>query len=269
LHSIQSITKVIRISLLSLLVITGIMLTLLGKGAAYLMPAEQIIDLMTANFSDFKTLAITQSVFRLSSDAKETGMGPEQRLWLQAPDSFHLKGAAKLTAEDTVGDITRDMTYYRLLMENDKDTILMLLRGMGINLALVGFTRFEGIIVYRLGDKGTQEPKLLIEKERFLPIYFSYRVPGRWGTELAEVKFQNYRKVADGWYPYKIDYVAGERLGHRYVIQDLKVNDKVPLPLTRISKPSQIYQQSPKNSEDRDDENRIDSIIEELRKKHQ
>ena len=75
--------------------------------------------------------------------------------------------------------------FRRLLISNSGTGLERLLSGMGINLKKVSFTRIEGIIAYRIGDKTPDSPKLLLEKETFLPSSFNVQTfsenpPGRW-----------------------------------------------------------------------------------------
>ena len=100
--------------------------------------------------------------------------------------------------------------FRRLFLATDKGTIITLLSEIGVNLGSVSFTRYDGQIVYRLGDQDTDAPKLLIEKDRFLPMFFSYQLWADQGRKAVTVRFDDYRQVDGGWYPHEVALYAGE-----------------------------------------------------------
>ncbi|UCF84773.1 MAG: hypothetical protein JSV50_03850 [Desulfobacteraceae bacterium] len=203
------------------------------KGNAYIMPAEQLISLMTRNFSQFKTLIITQSTHLITPEDLEVQMVLEEKIWLKSP-GFHYSELGDLPDDWsanayglTAARSSTDNTFRRLFMASDKNTIMALSSEMGINLGSVSLTRYDGVIAYRLGDKDPKAPKLLIEKERFLPLLLSYWLWGDSGRKTVTVLFGDYRQVAEGWYPYEIAMFSGEELEERYFITDLLVNTPI------------------------------------------
>jgi hypothetical protein len=203
---------------------------MMGKTQAYLMPAEQLVDLMTRNSSKFKTLVITQSTHLITPEDLQVQMVLEEKIWLKPPGFHHSEmmdqsdgwdpGVHRLMARRP----STDMTFRQIFMAGDKNTIMALLSEMGINLNSVAFTRLDGLIAYRLGDEDARKPKLLIEKKRFLPLLLNYRLWGDSGEKTVTVRFDDYREVAEGWYPYEISLFAGEDLEERYFVTDLQAN---------------------------------------------
>ena len=87
------------------------------KGFAYLMPAEQLVGMMTANFSKFKTLFISQSICTLNQDDEESGIPLEEKLWLKSPGLYR---SELLTRSGDKGvDLNIDRAFCLLLMAND------------------------------------------------------------------------------------------------------------------------------------------------------
>jgi hypothetical protein len=244
------------------------------KSKAYIMLAEQLIDLMSRNFSQFKTLIITQSTHIITPEDLEVQVVMEEKIWLKSPD-LHYSELVDLpdgwNSNPYVLTAARPSTAYifrRLFMKSDKNTIMTLLSEMGIDLGLVAITRYNGIIVYRLGDKDPKGPNLLVEKERFLPLHLNYRLWEDSGQKTVTVLFNDYRKVAEGWYPYETAIFTEEELEERYFVIDLLVNtpiessffDQKDEPL-RHPLDSEKDKQSP-------EEGRLREIIEFLKEKY-
>ena len=244
------------------------------KSTAYIMPAEQLIDLVARNFSPFTTLIITQSTHIITPEDLEVQVVMEEKIWLKSP-FFHYSelvdlpdGWSSNPSVLTAARPSTDYIYRRLFMKNDKNTIMTLLSEMGIDLGLVAITRYNGIIAYRLGDKDPKGPKLLVEKERFLPLQLSYRRWGDSGHKTVTVLFNDYRKVAEGWYPFETAIFTEEEVEERCFVTDLVVNTPLESSLfdqyeERLPRPldSEKETQAP-------EEGRLKEIIEFLKEKY-
>ncbi len=203
---------------------------------AYIMPVEQLVNFMTANFSNLKTLFITQSVHLGKPPGQDSKTVIEEKIWLKAPGFYHAELAREGKDEIPAAPKRVDISFRRLLLGNDSKAIMALLSRMGIDLESVSYTRIDGVIAYGVGKGALDGSKLLIEKERFLPLFLRYRVgrdPGEAGV--VTVRFEDYREFEGGWYPYKITYGFGKETEIRYSIISLEANMPVPYPLTEIS----------------------------------
>jgi hypothetical protein len=243
---------------ITLFLIAALAMVTFGKSEAYIMPAGQLIDLMTANFSNFKTLVITQSTHLIDPQDQETEMWLGEKIQLKSPGFFLSRPAeppeepVMMGNEAGTGRLSSDMTFRRLFLANDGEMIMALLSELGINIDSVGLTRFDGVIAYRLGDKDTDMPKLFIEKERFIPLLLSYRLWGGMGYETVNVRFNDYRKLELGWYPHDIAYSAGKEVMERYYTVDLQVNapvDEYPLSEIRVQTMRPIVRISEKRTD--------------------
>jgi hypothetical protein len=194
----------------------------------YIMPAEQLIAFMADNFSKFNSLLIIQSVSEDNQRIDEEHLVYyedaedvfKEQLWIKSPNLFR---SQLLGYDEDRGEI-RDMAYRQLLIANSQEGLERLLSGMGINLHSVAFTRIDGVIAYRIGDKGLYSPKLVIEKERFLPLLLMYGLSEDYSEGPVSVWFKEYRKVGGGWYPFEITYSVEDRAKETFEIQHMEVN---------------------------------------------
>lgn len=186
----------------------------------YIMPAEQIVGLMVKNFETFKSLRIVQLT-------QQDYGGNEDALWL-FKEELILKSPGLYRSRPMDQGITRghlpDSSYWEFLLANDTERLVALLSRMGINTEAVALTRFNGSIAYRIGEKDPGEPKLLVEKEKFLPLQVSYRPPGSPPDHMFEVTFQDYRQVGKGWVPFQITIDPSTGPVETCVIQDIEIN---------------------------------------------
>jgi len=188
-----------------------------GNCYGYVMPAEQLLDFMADNFSNFGTMIIVQSTLQTGPESEKIFM---EQIQLKSPDLFELKSLDRMAGRTGLPY----MAYRQLLMANTRTRLEELLSVMGINLEAVSLTRVDGVIAYQIGLKGDQIPKLLIEKERFLPLQLVYRMAGDTSEEIVTVRFQDYRKEGKGWIPFQITYSVDNRIREEYSIQNLQTN---------------------------------------------
>jgi hypothetical protein len=203
--------------------VSCIVLMVNGNCYGYIMPAEQLLDYMADNFSNFKTMIIVQSTLQTGPESEKILM---EQIQLKSPDLFELKSLDRMAGRTGLPY----MAYRQLLMANTSTRLEQLLSMMGINLEAVSLTRVDGVIAYQIGLKGDQIPKLLIEKERFLPLQLVYRMAGDTSEEIVTVRFQDYRKEGKGWIPYQINYSVDNRIREEYSIQNLQINEPIDSP---------------------------------------
>jgi hypothetical protein len=270
--------------ILGSLLFASVALVIPPRASAYIMPAEEILGLMMANFSKFKTVVITQTTHLFSPSDQEPETVFRERLWIKSPG--YLRGEFVGPVEGEASEsrpaysrgeaenrearsrLSSEISFRRLLMANDGRSIMMLLSEMGVNLESVSFTRFNRIIAYRIGDKDPESPMLLIEKERFLPLLFTYRIVKEAGHTIVTVRFDDYRKLTQGWYPYEISYVAGKEVGARYGILDLQINVPVETSEYKTGGEETVSPQGPGSEQEPLEEERLREIIRLLKEKY-
>ncbi|MCU0593977.1 MAG: hypothetical protein MUC98_00760 [Desulfobacterota bacterium] len=196
---------------------------------AYVVPAEQILQFMAANFAKLDTLVIQQSTTLL-----QTGENPEkvveEVLSIKSPNLFH-SSVLDSSSEQTV---SADRLFRELLIANSQKRLLPRLSEVGIDTQQVAYSRLEGTVAYCIGEKDLKKPKLLVEKARALPLLMVYQPPGQDTGGLIRVRFLDYRKVEQGWVPFEIHYFSGDRWTEKYSVHSVKVN--TPLKPSLFSK---------------------------------
>ncbi len=231
----------------------------------YVMPAEQLIAFMAKNFSKFRTLVIVQSTQQ--KDEKYEG-GEEsfmERIWMKSPDLLRSQ-----VTDHPMGRVKEpDMGYRQILMANSAQRLMQLLSGMGVNLHSVAFTRIEGIIAYRIGDKEPERPKILVEKDRFLPLFLVYRSSEQSVLETITVQFKDYRKMDEGWYPFQITYSDGKVLKEDYTIHTLQANVPIDPALFVMPMRESVSDQASEPGQVPPEEERLREVIKKFEEKYQ
>jgi hypothetical protein len=185
---------------------------------AYLLPAEQIIQFMAVNFSKTQTLIVHQ--YGEETTEEKGSRGFDEILTMKSPDQFHSRIKEFSETKE------RDYSYRQFFLANSASRLMALLLEMGIDVQKVSYTRIDGVVAYRIGETDQASPKVLVEKGRFLPLLLSYKAPGL-GGGLAKVKFVDYRKVEQAWYPFEIFCSTANGTIEKYTVRSLKVNGPV------------------------------------------
>lgn len=236
-----------------------------NKSYGYIMPAEQLIEFMTKNFRKFQTVEILHSTFWNRKVDGSEGKDVLEHLKLKSPDLLYYQ-----TIEgDREYESGHDRTYLQLLISNKKERIESLLSRMGINLHSVAFTRFDGSIAYRIGNKSPESPQILIEKDRFIPLYLTYMPPGSQYKEAIHITFEDYRELDQGWYPFRITY-SSDLFEEIYSVDSIQVNINMD---STIFKSSGADLNQPKRAKEKPidgpDTDRLKRIIEVFEEKYQ
>ena len=251
--------------------IGAFMLLVLGLGVqaksfGYVLQAEQLIQLMTVNASKFQMLVITQFTEQAKGQPTEVGTFQlfREKIWMQAPGRFQ----SKVLNEGHEGRDVPDMAYRRLLLADNSGSFMQLLIQMGINLEAIAFTRMEGVVAYRIGDAAPDSPKILIEKERFVPLQLTYWSIGDRAGALVKVTFKDYREVDKGWYPFEITHSSERWSNERYTI--LTILPNTPFDPSVFSSPMSgvISDQSSENDRGLSDEERLKRVIKKFEEKY-
>lgn len=188
------------------------------RAVAYVMPAEQILGLMAKNFSAFGAVILEQNVREGGAVENEAGISYREKVWMRSPNYYHSEKQDGSREDTDPGD----QRYRQLLMAGTETRFMSLLSDMGIDLKNTAFDRINGIVVYRIGGKTPEMPKLCIEKRRFVPILLQYRESDRTEGPMVNIRFGDYRRVKEGWYPYEVIYSRGNHILKTYMILDLK-----------------------------------------------
>jgi len=206
-----------------------------NRALAYVMPSEQLLGFLADNFKRFKTISILQSTRLMSSQEKEPVLTFEEKIRVQPPRFYKSQIVTEIQEEGMsleeiqASRLDIDPGYRQLLAANTRQDLSGRLLSWGIDQSSVSLTRLDGTVVYAIGDyKDQAAPTLLIEKKRFLPILLRYRVAERPGSKPVTIRFDDFREVSGGWYPFRIDCFQGGDLIERYLLLEAKFN--IPFP---------------------------------------
>jgi hypothetical protein len=192
-------------------------ITVSYNSMAYVMPAEQLLGFVADNFSGYKSVVLIQSVLRTTPDNEKVF---SEQINLVSPDKYSTQFLDRLGGRSD----SPDLTYLQLIMANRTDKLEHILRAIGVDLKTVSYTRIDGKIAYRIGGKDPDSPKLLIDKESFVPLLLIYKPHGELNDKIVSVRFQAYQKEEKGLYPFEITYNEGESLVERYRVQSIQFN---------------------------------------------
>jgi len=260
-----------------------------GSSPGYVMPVDQIVERMGSRFSGFHTLIVDQAVHILDGQDRESAEVVHERIWLRSPGYCRSETIGRTEHPDASlpvaaagqppeqgnasrgaasGAPNRDTTFRWLLMANEGDELLAFLSRLGVNVDAVGYDRLGGNVVYCIGDKGPESPKLLIERETFLPLLFSYVPPGGSVGKRVTVRFDNFKEVDSGWYPHTIDYTAGEGQAERFIVLNVRVNPPVETSVFQTAAEGSGPTGKPGNARNGKEEDRLKEVIRLLREKY-
>ena len=231
-----------RISYFWIVVSLTTLPVLSSSGHPYILPPNQIIEFMTRKFAPIKTLKIVQLTKVKDLDQQEEKVFGEV-IYLRSPAFYRSevagqpskrliihKGTKTLRIVDreiTSEGESQDPLYRFLLLAQDPERLLKRLKAVGMNVDKAFLTRFEDRIAYLIGDREEGAPKLLVDKDLFLPLLLRY------GNVLFH--FSDYRKLnGQTWYPHKIVYSSYGAITEEYDAKDVIVNPSVDLSLFDI-----------------------------------
>lgn len=236
-----------------------------SNSLAYIMPSEQLLEFMIKNFAKINTLVIIQSTLREETSVENEKVQKQfkEQLWLKSPGFFQ----SRVLTEEGTRPGAKDLSYRRLIMAGRQSNVESFLRDKGIELEQVILSRLEGTIVYLIGNNNPYSPRLLVEKKRFLPLLISYpstEAPDK----MVTVRFQDYRELEKGWYPFQIIYSIDEQIKEIFTIQSCEVN--VPINTSIYSEKSETAFPSKEEKTDKTkaDEKRLERIIKTFEEKY-
>jgi hypothetical protein len=215
---------------------------------SYILPSTQIIEFMVKRCSSVKALQMTQvtNVLDLGS-AKETVFG--ETVFLMSPAFYRSEVAGQpgkriivhngsRTLKIIDGEIgyareDRAFLFHFLMLAQDPRQVLKGLEQLGVNLDTVSFARFEGRIAYLIGNKEEGSPRLLVDKDLFIPLMLQYGNIAFFTSDFKELK----PKL---WYPRSMLYSytganIEDYIQEEYRIKDIIVNPSIDASLFDIS----------------------------------
>jgi hypothetical protein len=207
-------------------------------GNTYILPSVQILQFMTKKYAAIKTLQVTQltKIMDLRHE-REKVFG--ETLSLVAPDLYRSEAAAqpgirlvihngprtlRIVNEEVVYDMQGNgLPFHFLMVARDPNKLMEILRTLGINLDRVSLTRYDGRIAFMIGGEVEGSPRLLIDKDAFLPLLLKY------GNVLFRAS--DFRELTkESWYPYHIIYEYAGPTIEDYLLEEYMAKDAIPNP---------------------------------------
>jgi hypothetical protein len=210
--------------------------------SSYTLPSAQIIALMTNKFALIHSLQITQMT-SIRGAEQETEKVFGEIVYVMSPYLYRSEIAGQPDKRLTIhrdsrtlqiidGTITYDgesnnHLYRFLFSAQNPYRLLAKLKEVGIDPDDVSLTRCEGKIAYLIGELGEGGARLLVDKERFLPLLLAY--------DNLRFTFSDYKEVMEHtWYPHLITYAPNETSAEVYMVKDIAVNPPLDLSLFNI-----------------------------------
>ena len=202
-------------------------------GYSYILPSTQIIEFMVKKFAGVKTLQITQLTKILDLD-KEMEMLFGESISLMSPDLYRSEVAGQpgkriivhngsRTLRIIDGDVAHEkeneaFLFHFLMLAQGSRQLKKGLEELGINLDMVSLTRFQGKIAYLIGNKERGSPRLLVDKDLFIPLMLQYGNLTFFASDFAELKRQL-------WYPRYILYSYTGANIEDYIQEEYRIKD--------------------------------------------
>ena len=213
-----------------------------STGQPYILPSTQIIEFMSNKFAGINTLKIIQHTkVKELMEEKERVFG--EIIYLKSPYLYRSEIVGQAGKRLIIHKNTRILRIINrrihydgesqgllcrfLLLAQGPKRLLERLKLIGIDLKKVSLTRFEGRIAYLIGEKEEWSPSILVDKDRFLPLFLKY--------DDVRVHFSDYREIKErAWYPFKITYSSIWDTEEEYTIKDIVVNPPIDISLFDI-----------------------------------
>jgi hypothetical protein len=217
-------------------------------GHSYILPSTQIIDFMLRKYASIRALQITQLTKVLDLE-REKEMVFGESISLMSPDLYRSEVAGQpgkrivvhngsKTLEIVGGEVARKkedraFLFHFLMLGQQSRWLRQCLEELGINLDQVSLTRFEGKIAYMIGNRLEGSPRLLVDKDLFVPLLLQYGNVAFLASDFTELR----RNL---WYPrYMLYSYTGanieDYIQEEYRIKDITVNPSLDTSLFDIS----------------------------------
>jgi outer membrane lipoprotein-sorting protein len=228
--------------------LVGIAFVTPSIGHSYILPSTQIIEFMVKKYASVKTLQLTQLTTILDLN-KEMEMIFGESISLMSPDRYRSEVAGQPGKRIIVrnglrllriinGGIVQKkesgaLPFHFLMVAQDPRQLLNDLEELGINLDMVSLTRFGDRIAYLIGSKKEGSPRLLVDKDLFIPLLLQYGNVAFFASDFTEVKQRL-------WYPRSLFYSytganIEDYIQEEYRIKDIIINPSIDASLFDVS----------------------------------
>jgi len=225
----------------------------------YVIPPEQLLEFMAENVAGFQTLGLTWEHIPASEDG---GNEPDVvDVWFRPPEEVRVAPRVPCTG----GVPEEPELAFLSLFSGNQHLVQRFLSWKGVDLSASSYTRLDREVAYRIGQKASGTPVLLLEKSRFIPLLLRYEPDQAGAEETTEIRFQEYRRLEDGWFPRRILYRAASGVTGTYRVRDLRRNEPLPGGFSSMERSKEAERASEAVSEE---EKRLESVIRAFEEKY-
>lgn len=189
--------------------------------SGYVVPPEQLLEFMAENVAGFETLGIT---WECGKGEGEAGQEPiTLDIWFRSHEDYsvhHREGPEREGSADPGA-------WFLELFCGKRHRSERFLMRQGVDLGASVYTRLDGTVAYRIGGEISGAPMLVLEKYRFIPLLLRCD-PGHGGGSIMEIRFKDYRRIGEGWFPHEIFYRGASGVTGSYTVLDVRPNEPAP-----------------------------------------
>ena len=268
-------------------ILTGLMVSL--PASAYILRGPHILELMTRNIGQPKTLLVSQKVMFYDDRFDKGVIQARETLRYVFPDTFRCDSKTEnaeriqlvtrgedLTVVDgkiAVADEFQFDLYKDILLYRSRKLLVGRLSDLGIDVFLSSLARFQDRIVLILGSESPDASvnQIWFDKETFQPV--RWLMPGEDvdGSKIIwEIRYHDWRKVNGAWYPMHMEFFENDLLVREIRVERMTVNPEFSKELFDIAKLRLTYLPEPSGSDGdgvSDELDEVQETINEFRKK--
>ena len=259
--------------------------------AAYVLQGPHLLELMAESMGRAHRLNVTQRVVVYGEDRQaDKNVMPETLRWISPAkirsdihtDTIHRIRVASGDMHLTVIDgeiagnaVNRYDSYTEILQFRSRQELVTRLGRYGVDTGISSLGRFEGRIVYIIGDRypSTDRSQLWIDQKTFRPLRWLVAEKGFGaGERLLDIRYLEWKALGKIWYPFRIAFLSGDRLMREIRVDDVDVDPELDEGLFDIGKLRALYRAPAEGEGERAGEetlSEIQKVIEEFKKKYE
>jgi outer membrane lipoprotein-sorting protein len=273
----------------SLLIFLGVaMMTCLHAPAtAYVLPGPYILKLMTQNLGKAKSLLVSQTLVIHDDTLQKSGVELNETLRYVFPEMvrsdtlseqvhrIHVlsKGETVTVIDGKVaGESDNRYDRYKNILLFKPGKMIQDKLFLGVDVTVSSLGRFQGKPAYVLGARYPDETtsQVWLDKDTFRPLrWIMTSKDGKSRKNSLEVRYDQWQKVLDTWYPMRIEFFMAGTLVREIYVQNIKVNPSFSKKLFDIKHLKSLYPQGPpaeQEQENKKDLNEVQKTIEDFKK---
>lgn len=213
-----------RLTLVGLILITGILGAFGGNAVAYVLEAPHVLYMMVDSIGAAPSLRVMQRMYMYPDGPDAEALEMKQTLWYRSPFEFRseteLEGRQKiyvynagsqlfvLDGEIIAGTENAADHYKDILLFRDHNQLMNGLIALGVDVTICSLGRFNDRIGYVVGAMypDTSVPQLWVDQKTFRPFRLLVREQTiSVQTGILDIRYLGWRQDGKTWYPGEIE----------------------------------------------------------------